>query len=127
MQQIHTSLNCLDSALNGKLTLRPNAAFSGVNTLALLIGMADPTTRQLPTDPEGLKAVAYRLDYLMNDCLDGLQGIGAVLSTAQLEGMPEEGLNALGRLIENVAALAGEVNEYRKRLARDPRFPKLRP
>ncbi len=125
MQQIHTSLNCLDAALNGKLTLRPNAAFSGVNTLALLIGMADPTTRQLPTDHEGLKAVAYRLDYLMSDCLDGLQGIGAALSAVQLEGMPEEGLNALGRLITNVAALADEVTEHRERLASDPRFPGL--
>lgn len=127
MQQIHTSLNCLDAALNGTLAFRPDAAFSGLNTLALIVGMADPTTRQLPTDPAGLKAVAYRLDYLMEDCLEGLQGIGAVLSAAQLEGLPEAGLNALGRLVYNVVALASEVNEYRERLACDPRFRSLQP
>lgn len=123
MQQIHTSLNCLDSALNGKLTFRPDAAFSGITTLALLIGSMSPETSELPTDEHGLKTAAYWLDCLLNDCLDGLQGIGAVLSTAQAEGMPEEGLSALGRLITNVAALAGEARDYRERLALDPRFP----
>lgn len=127
MIRIKTSLNCSATAFNGAFRIDEYAdPFSGIDTLALVIGMADQETRQLPTDLDGLKTVVWRLNSLQEDCLFGLQGIGAVLSTAQLEGMPEEGLGSLGRLIGNLAALAVKANDYREIVTKDPRFPLLR-
>lgn len=110
---------------NGRLEIPLNAGFASMAPLGLLLGMADPETHQLPTDIQGLKEAARRLDFLLEDCLDGLRGIGAVLDAAQVEGLAENSLGGIGRLIENVAALAQAVKENGERLALDPRFPKL--
>lgn len=127
MTTINTTLTGYATRCEGQLEIPPDAGLASLAPLGLLLGMADPETRQLPTDAYGVKQAARRLDFLLEDCLDGLQGIGAALSTATLEGLSEEGLSALGRLISHVSALALVVKEGREQIERDPRFPFLQP
>ncbi|MCP5307349.1 MAG: hypothetical protein H6953_18185 [Chromatiaceae bacterium] len=127
MTTIKTTLNGIATRHEGKLEIPMDAGFSSLAQLGLLLGMIDPTTHCLPTDADGVKDAARRLDYLMDECLDGLSGIGAALSVATLEGLSEDGLGGLGRLITNVVALAQAVRDGKEQLSLDPRFPKLRP
>lgn len=127
MIELNTSLNCAANRFDGKLRIESDAPFLGVDVLALLIGMADKDTGQLPTDLAGLQTVADRLDYLSFDCLSGLQGIGMILSAISLDTLPNESLNKLDKLIENLAALGMLANDYREAVTRDPRFPTIKP
>lgn len=127
MTTINTSLYCRATQLGGQLHIPPDAGVASMAQLGLLVGMADPVTREVPTDLQGLKDAARRLDFLLDDCLDGLRGIGVALSTARLEAVAEDSFCGLGRLIDNVAALAQAVKESHGLLSADPRFPKFRP
>lgn len=125
MTLINTTLNGVATRRGGQLEIPLDAGFASMAQLGLLLGMADPETRQLPTDLQGLKDAARRMDGLLEDCLDGLRGIGAVLGAARTEGLTENSLGGIGRLIENVAALAQAVSEGSGQLTRDPRFSEV--
>ena len=127
MTTINTSLYCLPAVRDGgELTFSPTASFGDISTLALVMGMIDPDTRRLPTDEDGLRAVAYQLEYTLCDCLSGLQGIGELLAAVGLEGVKQEGVNALGRLVANLATMADEMLDHQKQLSFDPRFHERR-
>ncbi|KAB2922685.1 MAG: hypothetical protein F9K25_19145 [Candidatus Contendobacter sp.] len=123
MSTIHTTFPLPNSGRTRRLLIKPWDAFSSMNTLALLVGMIDPITHQVPTDIAGLKIVASQLDKAMADYLSGLQGIGALLRAAHPEGMTEQGLYTVGRLTDNLTAQVSEISSYRDLIALDPRFP----
>lgn len=122
MTTINTTLNSYATRPDGTLRLEPNALFAHVAPLALLIGMAHRDTHQIPTDLAGLQDLEMMQGLILDDCLEGLQGIGALLGAAERESLSDSDMEAVGRLISNIAALGLRAKEWRRQIALDPRY-----
>lgn len=112
MSEIKTNLRTATTDDQGAIELGGNRAFWGVFTMGLLVGSQDPSSKQYPTDAEGLRRMQDSLAGMTFECLSGLSGIGALMGAAKLQNLIEDDLENIGTLIRNLSLLAIEAQNH---------------
>ncbi|MDX8127746.1 hypothetical protein ACH5Y9_10705 [Methylomonas sp. BW4-1] len=105
---INTTLTRQDAEAPIALELN-HRAFSDVFGLGLILRSKGQRETQFATDANGLQHCKQQLEYVQNQCLWGLQGIGGLMVAANPSELCKDDLVSVGALIQNLAQLAEEA------------------
>ena len=119
MSKITTTLTREGSEEPITQELTYNHAFSDIFGLGLILSSKSRSDSEFATDASGLLHVKEHLGYVKNHCLWGLQGIGALMISANPSEMCREDLSNVGGLIQNLAKLADEANGHMESVSND--------
>ena len=106
---INTTLTHHDSDEPITFELENIRAFSDVFGLGLILSSKRRFDSQFATDASGLQHVKDGLEYVQNQCLWGLQGIGALMVAANPSDMCKDDLANVGGLIQHLSQLAEDA------------------
>lgn len=112
MSTIKTDLRTAATDEQGNLKLSGTRAFAGVFSMGLILGSQDPHSKRFPTDEKGLQNTKEQLESMAFECLSGLAGIGALISTANPEYLTKNDLERIGLAINNLALLGIEAQGH---------------
>lgn len=105
---IHTTLTRHDAEAPIATELN-HRAFSDVFGLGLILRSKDRMQTQFATNANGLQYCKQQLEYVQNQCLWGLQGIGGLMVAANPAELCKDDLANVGGLIQNLAQLAEDA------------------
>ncbi|WKJ88587.1 hypothetical protein QZJ86_11175 [Methylomonas montana] len=105
---INTTLTRHDAEAPIALELN-HRAFSDVFGLGLILRSKGRLETQFATDASGLQHCKQQLEYVQNQCLWGLQGIGGLMVAANPAELCKDDLASVGGLIQNLAQLAEDA------------------
>lgn len=106
---INTTLTRHDAEEPITLELNNHHAFSDVLGLGLVLRSKGRLDSQFATDATGLQHVKQQLEYVQNQCLWGLQGIGGLMVAANPAELCKDDIANVGALIQNLAQLAEDT------------------
>lgn len=109
MITINTTLSRDDNGEPITLELNNNRAFSDVFGLGLILRSKNRLETQFATDATGLQHCKQQLEYVQNQCLWGLQGIGGLMVAANPAELCKDDIANVGALIQNIAQLAEDA------------------
>jgi hypothetical protein len=123
MSTIKTNLRTTFTDTDGNINLNgthSQRAFNGVFALGLIMGSEDKESRQLQVDKDQLPAINNALNHVINDCLYGLAGIGALIRLSNpTDKLSEDESEGLGLVIQQLSLLAIESRDYQESLGFD--------
>lgn len=104
-----------------RLTAFPkaNRAFNDVFGLGLILNSKDPTNGEFAIDAKGLRHVKDHLEYVQNDCLCGLAGIAALVTSANPVDLCKTDMENIGTVIKNLVSLAEEAKDHLESINHD--------
>ena len=106
---INTTLTRHDADEPSAFELDNLRAFSDVFGLGLILKSKRQFDSQFATDANGLRHVKDGLEYVKNQCLWGLQGIGALMVAANPSELCKDDLANVGGLIQHLSQLAEDA------------------
>jgi hypothetical protein len=121
MAKIKTNLLTAATDENGNVELLGPQAFSSVLKLGLLAGTQDRETKAFATDAKGLQKMKEGFGYLQQNCVFGLQGIGALISAANPQELTRDDLANIGMLLKDLSKLAMEASDWIESIEIDER------
>jgi hypothetical protein len=108
-KNINTTLTRHDADEPMTLELENCKSFSDVFGLGLILRSKGRLEKQFATDANGLQHIKDNLEYVRNQCLWGLQGIGSLILAANPQELCKDDLASVGSLIQNLAQLAEDA------------------
>jgi hypothetical protein len=112
MSTINTDLRTAITDKNITIELEYGKAFNDVFGLGLVLNSKDPASGRFATDATGLHDVKEHLEYVQNNCLWGLAGIAALVTSANPADLCKTDMDSIGSVIGHLVRLAEEATGH---------------